>query len=85
MCCPSRSKVIIATMSDELLWPKRAMISLCALVQSHKSLWEPSHKDYPKRKVRRKIYDELAEELKEMYPAMTFLNGSKATFYCVNP
>ncbi|XP_050724702.1 uncharacterized protein LOC127002685 isoform X2 [Eriocheir sinensis] len=62
-------------MSGELLWPKRAVISLCGLVQSHKSLWDPGHKDYARSKVRKKIYDELAEELKEMYPAMTFLTG----------
>lgn len=72
-------------MSGELSWPKRAVVSLCELVRPRRSLWDPNHEDYPKRKVRHKMYEEVTQELKELYPAMTFLNGGNAILTVLMP
>ena len=72
-------------MENDLLWPIRSVIRyLCELVEGHRFLWDPQNVDYPKHKLRLKVFGEIAQEIKAQYPAMTTLTAGKASsqYFC---
>ncbi|XP_076028761.1 uncharacterized protein LOC143017773 [Oratosquilla oratoria] len=65
-------------MSDELVWPKSVTKSLCKLAEEHTCLWDPREADYPKHKLRAKLFTQIALEIKSQYPIMSSLTGDQA-------
>ncbi|XP_045103076.1 uncharacterized protein LOC123499319 isoform X2 [Portunus trituberculatus] len=64
-------------MENELLWPRSVIRYLCELVEGHRFLWDPQNVDYPKHKLRLKVFGEIAQEIKAQYPAMTTLTADQ--------
>ncbi|XP_045132604.1 uncharacterized protein LOC123516907 [Portunus trituberculatus] len=62
-------------MKNELLWPRSVIRYLCELIEGHRFLWDPQNVDYPKHKLRLKVFGEIAQEIKAQYPAMTTLTA----------
>ncbi|MPC94177.1 hypothetical protein E2C01_089333 [Portunus trituberculatus] len=50
------------------------------MVEEQCCLWDPKDADYPKRKIRAKVFGEIAIKIKTQYPLMSCLTGGKTSF-----
>ncbi|MPC82916.1 hypothetical protein E2C01_077605 [Portunus trituberculatus] len=50
-------------MSCDLMWSRPAIVLLCEMVESHRCLWDPKNADYPKHKLRLKLFADITQDI----------------------
>ncbi|XP_050707221.1 uncharacterized protein LOC126992513 [Eriocheir sinensis] len=64
-------------MSDDVVWPRSVVKTLCKLAEEHRCLWDRRDAAYLNRKLRMGLFNKIAMELKTQYPIMVALTGDK--------
>lgn len=65
----------MVSLEKSISWPQEAIYSLLEKVKDREVLWNIKHKDYPKKTLRRVLFEDVGKELRVEFPSLKHLTA----------